>query len=242
MLTGQLVECEEFFERRIERWQGAGALGWMGHLYVGSAVFWQGRWDRALASLDHALQQDPWPYMEPLVWGQLMVHRAYAGDPDTLSLCADRLRRLPASPGPILLGHVGTVLGATEALAVIGERDRAHTLYPWTLELMKGGMVMPAGMMLTLNETSAGIAAACGAQWETAERHHQAALRQADEMPNKIEQPHTRRWYARMRIDREGPGDKEKARRLLDEAIEMYGTLGMPRHLEMAKETLNGLA
>ena len=242
MLTGQLVECEEFFERRIERWQGAGALGWMGHLYVGSAVFWQGRWDRALASLDHALQQDPWPYMEPLVWGQLMVHRAYAGDPDTLSLCADRLRRRPASPGPILLGHVGTVLGATEALAVIGERDRAHTLYPWTLELMKGGMVMPAGMMLTLNETSAGIAAACGAQWETAERHHQAALRQADEMPNKIEQPHTRRWYARMRIDREGPGDKEKARRLLDEAIEMYGTLGMPRHLEMAKETLNGLA
>ena len=187
MLTGHRVECEEFFERRIERWRGAGALGWMGHLYVGSAAFWQGRWDRARIAIDDALQQDLWSYMEPLAWGQLMAYKAYAGDPDTLSVCADRLRGLPASPGPILIGHVGTVLGATEALAVIGERDRAHTLYPWILELMKGGMVMPAGLMMTLNETGAGIAAACGAQSETTERHHKAALQQADEMPNKIE-------------------------------------------------------
>ena len=36
-----------------------------------------------------------------------------------------------------------------------------------------------------------------------------------------------------MCIDREGPGDKDKVRTLLDEAIEMYGTLGMPKHLGM---------
>ena len=241
MLTGHLAEYEEFFERRIDRWRGAGALGWIGHLFVGSAAFWQGRWDSALASTDRALQQDPWASVDGLVEGQLLIQKAYVGDPNTLSMCADRLTRLPGSPEPTLIGHSGTVLGATEALAVIGERERAHTLYPWTLEIMKGGAVLPSGLMMTLNETGAGIAAACGSEWETAERHHQTALQQAEEMPHKIMQPETRRWYARMLIDRAGPGDKDRARVLLDEAIEMYGTLGMPRHLEMAKALLNDL-
>jgi len=43
-----------------------------------------------------------------------------------------------------------------------------------------------------------------------------------------------------MLIDRDDPGDHEKARALLDEAIDGYRTLGMPRHLEMAEE-LGGL-
>ena len=139
MLTGRLAEYEEFFERRIDGWRGAGALRWIGLLFVGSAAFWQGRWDDALASTNRALQQDPWPSVGGLVEGQLLVLKAHSGAPDTLSTCADQMRRLPASPEPTLIGHIGTVLGATEALAVIGERDRAHTLYPWTLEIMKGG-------------------------------------------------------------------------------------------------------
>ncbi|MDP7340698.1 MAG: hypothetical protein QGI10_14370 [Vicinamibacterales bacterium] len=56
-----------------------------------------------------------------------------------------------------------------------------------------------------------------------------------------IMQPETRRWYARMLLDRNGAGDKDKARTLLDEAIEMYGTLGMPRHHDMAKGMLGAL-
>ncbi len=36
-----------------------------------------------------------------------------------------------------------------------------------------------------------------------------------------------------------GPGDHEKARELLEEAIDGYRTLGMPRHLEMAKKLLD---
>ena len=55
-------------------------------------------------------------------------------------------------------------------------------------------------------------------------------------IPHTIMQPEVRRWYARMLIDRNGSGDKERARTLLDEAVEMYGQLGMPRHLEIAQE------
>jgi hypothetical protein len=44
-----------------------------------------------------------------------------------------------------------------------------------------------------------------------------------------------------MLIDRDGPGDREKARGLLTEAIEGYRRIGMPKHLEMAEALLREL-
>ncbi len=43
-----------------------------------------------------------------------------------------------------------------------------------------------------------------------------------------------RRWYARVLIDRDEPGDRHKARELLTEAVAMYRKIGMPKHVEMA--------
>ena len=87
----------------------------------------------------------------------------------------------------------------------------------------------------------AGIAASCGQQWDVAQEHFETALRQADELPHKIAQPETRRWYAQMLLDRNTPGDRDKARTLLGEAVEMYRTIGMPKHLEMAERMLKEL-
>jgi len=41
-----------------------------------------------------------------------------------------------------------------------------------------------------------------------------------------------------MLIDRDGPGDREKSRELLTEAIAMYRKIGMPKHIEMAEALL----
>jgi len=60
-------------------------------------------------------------------------------------------------------------------------------------------------------------------------------LRLADELPHVIARPEARRWYAWMLLDRNAPGDHEKARTLLGEAIELYGTI---RHAE-ARRTLH---
>ena len=68
---------------------------------------------------------------------------------------------------------------------------------------------------------------------EAAQSHFETALKQAHELPHKIAQPEVRRWYARMLLDRNTPGDRDKARILLGEATEMYRTIGMPKHLEM---------
>ncbi len=84
----------------------------------------------------------------------------------------------------------------------------------------------------------AGIAAAAGGQCDKAEMHFETALRQAHEIPVVIEQPEIRRWYARMLIDRDAPSDRDKAFRLLTEAIAMYREIGMPKHVEMAETML----
>ncbi len=93
---------------------------------------------------------------------------------------------------------------------------------------------------MELLQTGAGNAAAAGGQWGAAEEHYCTALRQAHELPHRIAQPEVRRWCARMLLDRMASGDSDRARTLLDEAIEMYEQLKMPRHVEMATEFLKG--
>ena len=92
-----------------------------------------------------------------------------------------------------------------------------------------------------MTQTVAGIAAAAGEQWGKAVEHFETSLRQAHEFPHKLEQPQVRYWYARMLTDRNAPGDRDKARQFLGEAIEAYETIDFPRHREMAKELLGRL-
>ena len=85
--------------------------------------------------------------------------------------------------------------------------------------------------------TAAGRPRAVGAgqQWDKAEEHFRKAIRRTEELPHIIEQPEARRFYARMLLDRDAPGDREKARGLFTEALEMYRRIGMPKHVEMAE-------
>lgn len=81
----------------------------------------------------------------------------------------------------------------------------------------------------------AGIAATCAGRFDEAVAHLETALRQAHELPHKIERPEVRRWYADMLIERNAPGDVTRARTLIAEAIEMYATIAMSRHIELAE-------
>ena len=88
----------------------------------------------------------------------------------------------------------------------------------------------------------AGVAAASARKWDAAQEHYETALRQARELPHRMAEPEIRRWYARMVLDRDQPGDRDKARTLLGEAIEQFDRIGMPRYLEAAREMLSHLA
>ena len=132
------------------------------------------------------------------------------------------------------------LFGVIEGLAVLGEREAVAELYPLALDAIETGAVVSFHSHYLLQRV-AGIAATGGPQWEQAEIHYQTAFKQAHEIPFRSEQPEVRRWYAQMLLDRNGPGDRDKARTMLGEAVEMYETIGMPRHLEMAREMLKGV-
>ena len=178
------------------------------------------------------------PSLRGMAAAQFAVIRASVGD-HTAFESLGRDHRLPKLGQPNTLG-AWTVLSAhVQAAYQLRRSEETRELYPLTLEALETGAVITRD--LSLWEAVAGMAAAAGEQWDVADGHFQTALRQAEEIPNKIGQPEVRRAYARMLIDHAGPGDKEKARTLLDEAIALYGQLGMPRHLEMARELLGGL-
>ena len=152
-----------------------------------------------------------------------------------MELLQNRRDELPRAGTLNAIGSWCALAKVIEGLAELGERQRTAELYPHALALRATGTRILRDAV-HLVETLAGIAAAAGARWEEAEAHFEAALQQAEEVPFRSEQPEVRRWYAQMLIDRNTPGDRDKARMLIGEATEMYQMIGMPKHLEMVEK------
>jgi class 3 adenylate cyclase/tetratricopeptide (TPR) repeat protein len=239
MLTPDLDRLEEFAKGDLELCRSAD-MPWISHSYgfLGLADFWRGRWEKAAGAFQEAVKLEPLGPFAGGDWVLLFLLKAYAGDKEAaLAMLDERRANLPRPGQANSDGAWSMLFGAVEGLTVLGERDEAAKLYPVVLEAIDSGALI-RWFTWGLLQTVAGIAAAAGGQWEKAEEHYRTALRQADELPVVMEQAEVRRWYARMLIDRDAPGDRERARELLAEAVEGYGRIGMPKHRGMAEALL----
>ncbi len=238
MRTGDIDGFEEFANADLELCRSAD-MPWISgsFIYLGRARFLRGRWQEALQSFHDGTRLEPPGILAGQAWAGLFLVKAYAGDRDAaLAMLEQRRDKLPRRGQASTFGAWEMLFGVVEGLAVLGERHEAADLYPLVLQAIDTGTLTfwYRGPL----HTYAGMAAAAGGQWEKAEEHYQTALRQAHELPVAIEQPEVRRWYARMLIDRNGPGDRDKARQLLTEAIATYRQIGMPNHVGMAEAML----
>jgi tetratricopeptide (TPR) repeat protein len=203
------------------------------------ASFWRGEWEvaRDQAGLGHSPLEGT--NYEAWAEGYVFFYESYLGNAEAaLEAFAEIEHLLPApSAEHAGVGAWHLLFRVAEGFSMLGKKEEAAELYP-LLEraLATGTRVTNDG--LSLIERVAGIAAAAGRRWDRAEHHFEEALRQAHEIPFKVEQPEVRRFFAGMLIERDEAGDRDKARRLLAEAIEGYGEIGMPRHLRLAEEML----
>ena len=215
----------------------------VGASWLGLASFWRGQWDVARSHVARSLEferQMRYPQTAWSIWSNAVMVRAYTGDGDVGTLLDDQASSLPKPGGRNSNGAWGLLLKTVEARVLLGHTEAAAALYSLVLEALDTGTVTEFQTMELL-QNAAGTAAAAGGQWDASEGHYRTALRQAEELPHRIAQPEVRRWHAQMLIDRNDTGDRARARTMLGEAIEMYGAIGMPRHVDTAQEMLRGV-
>ena len=210
-------------------------FGWrMMSLYLlGNALMWRGDRPEARRAFQEAASLERGTVFAHSGSSALLLARVQSGD----ASAAIEMRQVELAARSHDANFVGAwdqLMNVVEGLAILGARDRAATLYQQVAGGLETGVVLNHSSRLW--QMVAGIAAACGAQWEAAQEHYETALTQAHDLPHKIAQPEVRRWYAQMLLDRNAAGDRDKARTLLGEATEMYQTIGMPKHVEMVEK------
>ena len=217
----------------------AGAIGFRHHsgAFLSQAAFLRGDWNEALRWAEDAVHHSPENHATSgFDWGCYLRALAYFGRTGDVVAVLDRRRAELPQPGrPNFWGSWYMAAAAIEALAVVGERQRAASLYPHIREFISTTEVVLHFLgSYHLLERIAGIAADADGQWDRAEDHFRTALRQAEELPFELEGAETRRFYAEMLLKRAGPGDCDQARILVEQAVAVYCRIGMSRHEELA--------
>ncbi|MCA1843760.1 MAG: hypothetical protein LC792_11370, partial [Actinobacteria bacterium] len=219
---------------------------WFDHqsfAWLGLARFLAGDWDAAGGYFHDAVKGEPPGVLNGWNRALLFEYLAYAGQKTAALALLDKEEdnRLPLAGRPNAWGRWMMLLSAVEGLFVLGEHDRAAGLYDLVVECIeRTRTVCPNYYDCRLPERAAGIAATAGRRWDDAERHFRTALRQAADLPHLPEQAHTRRFFAAMLVERDGPGDAAEAARLAAEAADLYRAMSMPRHLAMAEVPSTG--
>jgi hypothetical protein len=170
--------------------------------------------------------------------GYLFMLLAFSGESEAAhSLLSDVSDALPKPGVANTLGAWTLAILAAEGIGCLDDVDIAKRLYPMVVEALATGMVMRQydGRLV---QTAAGIAAAAAGRADEAEEHFEVALRQAEELPHRLERPHVRHFAGRFLARRAGRGDLTRARELLGEALSGYRDIGMPRHEAMARASL----
>ncbi|MEE9285802.1 MAG: tetratricopeptide repeat protein, partial [Dehalococcoidia bacterium] len=130
------------------------------------------------------------------------------------------------------------VTNLAETCAFLHDAGRAATLYRLLLPYAAHNVLVAPAACNGSASRYLGLLAATMSRWDEAVQHFEEALEMNTRLGARPYLAHTQHDYARMLIDRHGPGDRDKAFRLLTEAIAMYRDIGMPKHLEMAEALL----
>jgi len=131
------------------------------------------------------------------------------------------------------------LVALSEIAAAFGDTRRAALLYDLMLACSERLRFM--GINNACMGTKShwlGVLAATMERWDDAIAHFDDALELSAQVGARPWLARSQHEYARMLIQRNAPGDEEKVKELLTEAITTYRELGMPTFLENAEELI----
>jgi tetratricopeptide (TPR) repeat protein len=160
------------------------------------------------------------------------------------ALARQTFETLFTGEAPVLALNDEWVFGMSllsDVAAFLGDRPRAGALY----ELLgpygrRNAVSTPDGCLGSVSRPL-GVLAATLMRWAEAARHFELALEMNARSRARPWVAWTRHDFARMLLERDGPGDRERASALLDEALTTARSLGMAA-LERKLEGLGGPA
>jgi tetratricopeptide (TPR) repeat protein len=243
LATEDIDEYERFVRADLEFCREM-EFQWISNSYgfLWQLSYWRGAWDEALVHAKAALDLEPVGGFQGWAWGSVFHTLASLGRHDEAMVMFEEARsRLPVPGRAATWGSLAILHNAVEGLALLGERAEAATLYPLVLDSTRTGALFLRAYDRRLTQTLAGVAAHMGGLWSEAEQHFIAALEQAERLRLGPEPAHVRRFHARMLLDRDAPGDRERARSLLTSALEAFRAAAMPRHVEETEAFLAGI-
>jgi tetratricopeptide (TPR) repeat protein len=213
-------------------------IGWLflDTIVLGYVAHYLGRLAESERWFRYGLEIEPPSHWSGVLAGGLFWTLAAKEDPCAAEALAKAYPYLPQPGRRFPLGACGCLVFVIEGLAWMGRDDEAAALLAPAEHVVENGPWCVYGLYLV--RTSAGIAAACAADWARAEEHHRAALLQADTAPYRVAQPIARYWYARMLLARRAEGDEIHAHALLHEALARFDLLGMPGYSRRTSEWL----
>jgi class 3 adenylate cyclase/tetratricopeptide (TPR) repeat protein len=206
---------------------------------LGLARLWQGDWEGGLGRFEQGVKETAMPgAFSGAPPACRLVTLTLLGRHDAAREAADEIAATVPEPGqPVMLGDIASACALVAALPALGRRDQAAALHRFVVDRIDGGVAFCPWDLAELNAV-AGVAAAAGENWDEAEEHFRSALRIAQELPHRLAEAETRRFYGAMLVDRRRPGDAGMARWLLSEAGERYQRMNMTRHAQLADDLL----
>ena len=212
--------------------------GYLDHLVLGVIAHYRGELDEAVENVRRGRDMEPVSYQSGQFSGALFLMLAAKGDPGADALAAAR-SHIPTPGRPLSTGSCGCLAFVLEGLAISGLIEEAAELEA------AAEYVVAKGPMCLYSEhlfrTSAGIASAASRNWVRAEEHFLTAIQQADSAPYRTAQPIARHWYGEMLLARGMKNDREQARDLLNQALQMCQAVGMPWHAQRTQQRLSAL-
>jgi DNA-binding SARP family transcriptional activator len=233
LLEGELTEAEGLIaDARVV---GERAQSWSAAVSYGLQLFVLRREQGRLEEVEDLVRRSVAEYPTYPIWRcvqtQMVAELGYTAEArDALqALAADGFAALPFDEEWLvslgLLAETARILGDAERAAVLHPMllpygDRVAVSYP---EISTGSVARYLGLLAATSE-----------RWDDAERHFEDALAMNVRIGARPWLAHTQEDYARMLLEREGPGDAERAEELLEAALATYRELGMESYAASA--------